>query len=119
MNPDSLVAAITSTVATNGNFTYDPMYGTITAANTINNVQHAIKGQMLLVSSEYEDSVIDIIGKDEVKRKLALDIANELLSCKHIEFTQIKSLSGHTTAVKARVFVVPNGDVQLLRKMGY
>ena len=125
MNDDSLVDelqklyAITSSITTT--LPYDGY--AVTASNITGSTQqpyidHAIKGEMLTVSMSYQPDAINAIGKDEIKRQLALQLASELLSGKYIEFTQMKDRFNFDTIVKARVYVVPDGQVKILRTRG-
>lgn len=81
--------------------------------------EYAIKGQMLMVSHHYDDYfMINEMGRDEVKRQLAMQLAMELLKSKLIEFTQEKDAISGKTLVRARAFVTPSNQVQILREKG-
>lgn len=77
--------------------------------------EYAIKGEMLLASHTYDDYMINDMGRDEIRRQLATLIALELLKSNHIEFTQMKDQLSGKTIVKARAFVTPNNQVQIIR----
>lgn len=113
--------AVTSSITTS--VPYDAYNGvtgaTITASNVPQYTEHAIKGEMLVASASYHPDAIDAVGKDEIKQKLALQLANQMLACKFIEFTQMKDRFNFDTIVKARVFVVPDNQVKILRSRGF
>ena len=81
---------------------------------------HVIQGDMLTVSltmSQIQEIIDNDIANSEmyIKQRMASLIAEELLRSKHISFTKKKDLVG-VTHYLARAFVVPSGDVQLLRQ---
>jgi len=76
---------------------------------------HIIKGQMLLASVKMDDPYLCTLPKDEVKKLLAQDLAEGLLKSSSIEFTQQKDVVSGITTIRARCFMVPSGDVQILR----
>lgn len=125
MNPDSLevdysalVAAITTTIASNGNLGYDPMYGTITASSVPTYKEHAIKGEMLIATSSFDEAEVQAVGKDKIREDLAMQIAEALLTNKCIDFTQMRDHFSGKLVVKARVYVVPDTQVRILRTSG-
>lgn len=114
MNPDDIkklyaITTIPSTEAWHKIYDGSP-------TPTVN--EYAIKGQMLMVSHHYDDFMINEMGRDEVKRQLAMQIAVELLKSKFIEFTQEKDVFSGKTLVRARAFVTPSNQVQILREKG-
>ena len=127
MNPDdestldqlrklyAITSSITSTVPSDWGVTG----ATITASAPAQYMDHTIKGEMLVASASYHPDAIDAVGKDEIKQKLALQLAGELLSGKFIEFTQMKDRFNFDTIVKARVYVVPDNQVKILRTKGF
>ena len=80
---------------------------------------HHISGQMLVASCTLDDFVLSEIGKDEVRRRLAMMLADELLKSKFVVFTQLKDPHDFKTTVRARAFVTPGDQVEILRKAGY
>ena len=109
--------AINGTVT--GNLAWDPMYNTITSSNTSVMPPNMIQGEMLVVSLEFDQDAVTMIGKDAVKRQLAEKLAAGIVEHKMVEFTQMTDPINFKTIVKARIFLVPSDDVQLLRKAGY
>lgn len=125
MNDESLVDQLQRLYAINASVTSLPVgpVGSMSydiTSSSINTVtQHAIQGEMLMVSHTYDEFAIAKLGKDAIRQELARLLAEEMLQSSHIEFMQMKDpISGNVT-VKARSFVVPNSHVQLLRKAGY
>lgn len=120
MNPDdSLVDQIRELYAITG-IPNDPWkYGTITATDANSFVStHAdyhIKGEMLLGTMVYSEAVMRTIGKDEIKRQLATQLAEKMLESKFIEFTQVRDDTQMSVTVRARAYVVPDTQVKILR----
>ena len=79
--------------------------------------EYAIKGQMIIASLSIDESKMAIMGKDQIKQRLAVQLAEKILEEKFIDFTQIMDYSSMSITVKAGVFVVPNHDVKLLRTL--
>lgn len=59
----------------------------------------------------------DILSDDEVKLRLCNELAAEMFKGKMIEFTKEKTVHGNIH-YRARIFAVPNTNVQLLRELG-
>ena len=80
----------------------------------------AIKGESFLVSKSFGLSMInsDLISPDEIKRMLIIEIVEQMLDSNFIEFTKSEDLSTLNTTFRARVFVVPDSQVRLLRLEG-
>jgi hypothetical protein len=99
---------------TMGTSIVNPMY-------TDNNTREvAIKGESFLVSKSFGLSMInsDLISPDEIKRMLIREIVEKMLDSNFIEFTKSEDLSTLNTTFRARVFVVPDSQVRLLRLEG-
>ena len=79
--------------------------------------EYAIKGRMTVASMVFNELKMMSITKDEIKKALAFQLAEELISNGSIDFTQSVDRINHTVMVRARAFVVPNGDVQLLQTL--
>lgn len=95
-------------------------YNTIgSSLRTLSATSNAIRGEMLLVNSEYSSFEALDIGDDEIKRRLCNLIANKLYNSKFIEFTKQQDPKTGRHHIRARAFVTPSGDVQILRKSGY
>ena len=116
MNPDDIKKLYAITIPQS---TYDDAWHRIyDGSSTPTGNEYAIKGQMLMVSHHYDDFMINEMGRDEVKRQLAMQLAMELLKSKLIEFTQEKDAISGKTLVRARAFVTPSNQVQILREKG-
>ena len=79
-----------------------------------------IQGKMLTVQftmsqMEYESKALP---SEFIKQKLAHELA-ELIINNHIDFTKMVDSNNFDYHFKARAFLVPNGDVQILRQSGY
>lgn len=94
------------------------------SASAVNDVfdvrnHHAIKGEMLMAQETFSEALLqDSFTDNDIKRAIANKIVDEMLNSGYIEFT--KQTEPHTgnTIVRARVFVLPNSDVQILRING-
>jgi len=80
-----------------------------------------IKGEMLTVKMEISEWEFEnsMIPKPEIKKKLALMIAEELLERKNVEFTYQKNRATNNISVRVRCYVVPDDQVKLLREKKY
>ena len=78
---------------------------------------YAIKGRMVVASLVFDESKMIHMSKDEIKKNLAVQLADEMLSGSYIDYTQSNDLINLSVMVRARAFVLPNGDVQLLRTL--
>jgi len=90
----------------------NPMY-------TDNNIREvAIKGECFSVSKSFGLGMIndDVITPDEIKRMLIRDLLEKMLDSNFIEFTKLQDYEKIT--FRARVFVVPDSLVRLLRLEG-
>jgi len=83
-----------------------------------------IQGKMLVVSwsmgmepitCALDQSTLEI----KIKEELARDIALEMLKSGLIEFTRQSDPTTDTITYRARCFMTPNDQVQILRKNGY
>ena len=89
--------------------------------NNINfeeNSGYAIKGKM--ISSSLSITELDIIQSQFdintfLKEKLVLKLAEEIARNNCVEFTKQKDHLSGTIMARARIFVVPNDAVQILR----
>lgn len=79
--------------------------------------EYAIKGQMIIASLSIDESKISMMGKDEIKQRLAVQLAEKMLGEKCIDFTRSMYSSSMVIMIRARAFVVPNNNVQLLRTL--
>jgi hypothetical protein len=85
----------------------------------INSQQYAIKGNMMqshIVMADYEFLQIDPqTFQSDIKNRLVDNLWRELLQAKCIEFTKFEDLGGGQTHFRARMFVVPDDQVRILR----
>jgi hypothetical protein len=83
--------------------------------------EHLIQGLMFMVSFTASDKLMfntpEDVWKQEIKKRLAMDLAEKMLENGVIEFTQMQdSASGHKT-IKARCYLVPDNQVRILRTL--
>lgn len=81
---------------------------------------HIIQGKAVVANymlDEISAMNVGILPDDEVKLRLCNELAMEMFKLKLIEFTKEKTVHG-TIHYRARIFAVPNTDVQLLREQG-
>jgi len=80
-----------------------------------------IKGKMVLVSLKYTEydalNLTEAERKARIKEKLTKQLAELILETKMVEFTQMIDPSTGDKTVKARCFLVPSGEVQLIREI--
>ena len=123
MNANDLLKTLTSYADSNSTM---PVSSRITGTQNLNcdtissmatENHYAVRGEMLTVAHAYDDFVINEMGKDEIRQQLAMRIAEELLKSKFIEFTQLpQDPFTNKIVVRARAFVVPDKQVQIIRE---
>jgi hypothetical protein len=90
-----------------------PSIGIFPPAST----DYIIQGQMLtttLKMSPYEAEQMDDI---EIKTRLITLMVREIMDANCIEFTKQEDYANDEIIIRARIFVTPNDDVQLIRKV--
>jgi hypothetical protein len=98
--------------ALNKSSPYDPIdYGFHQSNQMVSNL---IKGELLAVSYQY-DSFDPHMDDDGLKKILAHLIAEDLLTSKYIEFTKQEDIVSGKVTARARMYVTPNSDVQIIR----
>jgi hypothetical protein len=78
---------------------------------------YIIQGQMLtttLKMSPYEAEQMDDL---EIKTRLITLMVREIMDANCIEFTKQEDYANDEIIIRARIFVTPNDDVQLIRKV--
>jgi len=78
-----------------------------------------ISGKMLTVKNTFKDEMRVILSDDEIKRKMIYELAKEMARSGMIEFTKQNDPTTDTITYRARCFMTPNDQVQILRKNGY
>jgi len=96
----------------NGPLTVSGNYDSTTNLQSVRGEMVAV--QMSIGSSLLEDNLID---KDKIKHELALELAHKLLDGKYIEFTQRTDFATNNKIIAARLFVTPDGQTQVIRKV--
>jgi hypothetical protein len=85
----------------------------------INSYDYAIKGNMIkyqLSISELELMKIDPKNfSDVIKKQLMYGLMDELMNTRSVEFTRAQDVSFGSAHFRARMFVVPDDQVRILR----
>ena len=81
---------------------------------------HAIQGKMLSVTKEYAWALLEdgIKKPEEIKMELIELLAQKIYQDKLVEFTKQDNNVMGGTVFRARIFVVPDTNVKLLREHG-
>lgn len=93
--------------------------GTITASNVTTQMPtHAIQGKMLTASIvisdfEYTQNKLDPM---DIKQKLMAQLVEKMFEDKNIEFTKMQDVSTWDHKFHARIYVVPDTQVRILRE---
>ena len=96
--------------------------GMITSSNISNAaftaVTHAIQGKMLSVNLVIDDWEMNNkpIQPDEIKYRLANAMVQKMVEDKHIEFTKMLDPATGLHKFHARIFVVPDTQVRIIRE---
>jgi hypothetical protein len=83
---------------------------------------HYIRGEMVIVMktiSELQQMSADPNFVSNLKFDLASQLGVELLKHGCVEFTSADDMAHMSKTIRARCFVVPSEDVQLLREKGF
>jgi len=85
--------------------------------NVSSGTTHAIQGKSVVVNFMIDEytAMKNKLSDEEIKLRLCNEIAAELYKQKLIEFTREQSNITGDIRYRARMFAVPNTDVQLLR----
>jgi len=75
-----------------------------------------IQGTMVIVSTNANLS-IHSLSEEEIKKRLAEELVQELLNNNMVEFTRISQPEFNVNKIFARVCLVPKDIVQILRKV--
>ena len=89
-----------------------------------NFIEHTIQGECLYAEHRISDLEAQRIGFDRlpqaheeaIKKELTLKIAEELRKSNRIEFTRSYSPETNDYVFRARVFVVPDNNIKILRE---
>jgi hypothetical protein len=114
--------AITTTVPINTinmpNLPTNYLDGSSMASFNANTHDYAIQGQKVqfklkVPKEQIEDRLVD---PDVIKKQLVAGLVEELFKTKHIEFTWVDDHMFGTRNFHARIFVVPDTQVRILRE---
>jgi hypothetical protein len=72
---------------------------------------------MLIASMVLTDSQLANTPKDDIKKELALRLAEELINKNCIDYTQGHDWASGSVMIRARAYAVSNTDVQILRTL--
>jgi len=82
---------------------------------------YVIKGEMLLATMTFKSyhtfDMSESERKAHIKETLAKELAHYILENKMVEFTQLNSPTTEEITVKARCFLVPSSEVQIIREI--
>ena len=95
--------------------------GSITASNigsAITTSNHTIQGKMLTVNLSISDWEMNNkpISPEEIKYRLAQELVNKMAEDNHVEFTKMLNPLTGEHKFHARIFVVPDTQVRILRE---
>jgi hypothetical protein len=85
----------------------------------INAYEYAIRGNML--TTQITMSELDFLKIDpqtfklDIKQQLMVKLLDEIMNVKCVEFTKFEDRGGYQTHFRARMFVVPDDQVRILR----
>ena len=76
-----------------------------------------IQGKMITAKLEIDERTAVTMDDVALKNKILNMLLNELISAKCIEFTKQQDFANDEVIIRARIFVTPKDDVQLIRKV--
>ena len=76
-----------------------------------------IKGELLTAETLVYDAALQLplLDKDKIRRKLAEELVEKLLTGKYIEFTQQRLPEQDAIAIRARCYILPDSQVKIVR----
>lgn len=76
-----------------------------------------IKGELLTAETLVYDAALQLplLDKDKIRRKLAEELVEKLLTGKYIEFTQQRIPEQDAIAIRARCYILPDSQVKIVR----
>jgi hypothetical protein len=90
-----------------------PSIGIFPPAST----DYIIQGQMLTTSLTMSPYEAEHMDEHEMKTLLVSKMMREIMDSNCIEFTKQQDYASDEVIIRARIFVTPNDDVQLIRKV--
>jgi len=93
--------------------TATPSIGIFPPAST----DYIIQGQMLTTSLTMSPYEAEQMNEHEMKTLLISQMVREIMDANCIEFTKQQDFANDEVIIRARIFVTPNDDVQLIRKV--
>ena len=116
MYSDGTTVSILTNTNTNIPWTGNGSFNNAVVSNDV-----IIQGDMLCVNYHMTDAAWSQSTKnpDDVKRILVNLLADELWQKNYIEFTKMHDINTSTHKFHARIFVVPDTQVRILRQNGY
>ena len=110
----------TNTQWVSNNTSFNPLgFTSVSSAVAPNDV--IIQGQMIKFNYQMSDEIYAqyVQNPDEIKRILVTHLVEEMWTKKCIEFTKLFDNITMTHKFHARIFVVPDTQVRILRQNGY
>ncbi|CAB4127446.1 hypothetical protein UFOVP84_191 [uncultured Caudovirales phage] len=87
--------------------------------STLHTKDHSIKGDMLVVEMTERDlfPLTSSMSNDNeiIKKNLVAKLVDKLMESNHIEFTKQPDPQNMSLTYRARIFAVPDTDIQLIR----
>jgi hypothetical protein len=80
-------------------------------------IDYPIQGKMLATSLTMSPYEAEQMGDHEMKTLLISQMVREIWDNNCIEFTKQQDYANDEVIIRARIFVTPNDDVQLIRKV--
>jgi hypothetical protein len=93
------------TSISNGNFTVQPI------------PTDKIQGQMLTASLKMTPYEAEQMDEHEMKTLLVSQMMREIMDANCIEFTKQQDFANDEVIIRARIFVTPKDDIQVIRKV--
>lgn len=80
-------------------------------------IDYPIQGQMLTTTLKMSPYEAEQMDEHEMKTLLVSKMMREIMDSNCIEFTKQQDYASDEVIIRARIFVTPNDDVQLIRKV--
>lgn len=91
----------------------DEPYG----ASDFNIKEYAIGGKLITASFIIDEMVLEHVPKDEIKRRLANELAQGMIENNLLEFTSMRDPSSHNIRIHVRCYLTPDSQVKIIREL--
>ena len=79
--------------------------------------EYAIGGKLITASFIVNEMTLEHVPKDEIKRKLAIELAQGMIENNLLEFTSMRDPLSSNIRISVRCYLAPDGQVKIIREL--